>query len=342
MNLLDRYIHEVGRFLPRNNRGDIQAELRSSIVDSLEDRFGPEADESQVAELLKELGKPRDVASSYHPQGQYLIGPGLYPVFRMVAWIVVAAVLGAQLLAFGVSILVDGDAFAPLEMLASLVNSIPASLGWVLITFMILQYYDAKPYLEDKPWDPRDLPEVNLEQVLKRGELIFGLVLGTLFLVLVTLFPQWIGFITTPGGKFYPNPVIIDYLVLIQVSLLANILLKIYLLWRGRWSMLTRLIKLGLEGFSVVILALLVQGHNVWLASRSAGGLFDGLEAISSITDGGWQIVGMQSFRLGFSVALIVTIVEIFVTVYRLLKNKFSPAVVPAVVRAVVINKKDK
>ena len=64
MNLLDRYIHEVGRYLPRKKRGDIQAELRSSIVDSLEDRFGPDPEESQVVELLQELGKPREVAAS--------------------------------------------------------------------------------------------------------------------------------------------------------------------------------------------------------------------------------------------------------------------------------------
>ncbi len=163
MSLLNRYIHEVGRFLPRNNREDIKAELRSSVVDTLEDRFGPDADQDQVEQVLMEFGKPRDVAASYHPQSMYLVGPGLYPLFQMVAWIVVAAVLGAQLLAFGVAVFIAGEPFSVLETLGSLVNSIPASLGWVLITFMILQYFDAKPYLEDEPWDPKALPELNPE-----------------------------------------------------------------------------------------------------------------------------------------------------------------------------------
>ena len=324
MSLLDRYIHEVGRFLPRKKRGSIQAELRSSVVDTLEDRYGPEPDESKICEVLKEFGKPRDVAASYHPRGQYLVGPGLYPLFRMVAWIVVAAVLGAQLIAWTVALFAAGEAFSPLEMLASLVNSVPASLGWVLITFMVLQYYDAKPYLEEEPWEPQALPELNPEEDLKKGELIFGLVFGILILALVTLFPQWVGFITTPGGKFYPNPVILDYLVLIQISLLANILMDIYLLWRGRWETLTRVIKLGLNAFSIVILALLVQGHNAWLAARSSEGIFTALDGIESIIDGGWELVGMHGFRLAFVVALIVTIIEVIARVYRMIRSRLT------------------
>lgn len=332
MNLLDRYIHEVGRYLPRKKRGDIQAELRSSIVDSLEDRFGPDPEESQVVELLQELGKPREVAASYAPQSQYLIGPGLYPIFRMVVGIVIAAVLGAQLLAFGISIVVAGDPFSPLGILASLVNSIPASLGWVVIVFMILQYYDAKPYQEDKAWDPRDLPEINPEQVLKRGELIAGLVFGTIFLAVVTLFPEWIGFITTPGGKFYPNPVILDYLVLIQVSLLANILLEIYLLWKGSWETLTRVIKLGLEAFGVVILALLIQGHTAWLTARNSGGFFSTFTLLPELAENNWELIGMHAFRMAFTVALIVTVVEMILSIVRLVKQSLSRGDAPAVV----------
>ena len=321
MNLIDRYIHEVGRFLPRKKRGSIQVELRSAVVDTLEDRYGPEADQDQVEEILLEFGKPRDVAASYHPRGQYLVGPGLYPIFQMVAWIVVAAVLGAQLLAFGVGVFIAGEPFSALETLAALVGSVPASLGWVLIIFMILQYFDAKPYLEEEPWDPKSLPEVNPEENLKKGELIFGLVGGILILVLVTLFPQWVGFVSTPGGAFYPNPVILDYLILIQVSLLANILMNIYLLWKGSWTFLTRILKLGLDAFSVVILAILIQGHNAWLAVKGFSS-FNGW--ISAIESNNWEIVGMHGFRLAFVVAFIVTVIEIFTTIYRMVRSKMA------------------
>jgi len=319
MSLIDRYIQEVGRHLPRKNRADIKAELRSSVVDTLEDRFGPDPSGSEVEEFLIEFGQPREVAASYFPEGQYLIGPSLYPLFRMIAWIVVAAVLGAQLLAWGVAIFIAGESFTVLETLGSLLNSIPVSLGWLVLTFIILQRFDVKPDLEDKTWDPQSLPKINEDEDLKRGELIFGLVFGILILALVFFFPQWIGSVTYPGGKFYPNPVIIQYLGWIKVSLLAGIGLNIFLLWQGRKSAISRFVKIAEDLFSVFVLSLLVQGHTDWLAARGSVGFFEG---ISSIADGGWELVGMHAFRMAFGVALIVTVIETLVMVYRMVRGK--------------------
>ena len=324
MNLIDRYIHEVGRFIPRLKRGDILEELRSLLVDTMEDRFGKEPSDSQIEELLREFGRPREVAASYYPQSQYLVGPTLYPLFQMVAWIVVAAVLGAQVLAWGVGMFLAGETFSVLEMVGSLVNSIPNSLGWVLITFMILQYFDAKPYLKEEPWDPAKLPEIKPEQEIDRGETIVGLVFGTLFLALVTFFPQWIGFITTPGGKFYPNPVILDNLLLVRVALAAGIGYNLFLLWRNRQELATRLVGIGLNIFNVFVLGLLVVGHNRWLAARSSAGLLDGLDAIKMASEGGWELVGMHAFRLAFISALITTSVGILVAIFRLIRSQLK------------------
>ena len=323
MNLIDRYIHEVGRFIPPRKRGDILTELRSLLVDTLEDRFGETPSESQVEDLLKEFGSPKDVAASYHPASQYLVGPALFPLFRMVAGIVVAAVLGAQAIAWAIGMFVAGESFSVLEIISSLVNSVPISLGWVLITFMILQYFDAKPDLDQEPWDPAKLPEINPEQDLKRWEIIVGLVFGVLLLVLVTFFPQWIGFITTPGGKFYPNPIIIDNLLLVIISLGAGVLMNVFLLWRGRWQLGTRLLWIGMEIYNVFVLALLVIGHNRWLTARSSGGFLDSIEVIEGIADGGWELVGMHGFRIAFGVALIVTVIEIMASIYRLVRSRF-------------------
>lgn len=322
MSLIDRYIQEVGRHLPRKNRADIKAELLSSVVDTLEDRFETEPSESEVEEFLIEFGQPREVAASYFPEGQYLIGPSLYPLFRMIAWIVVAAVLGAQLLAWGVAIFIAGESFSILEILGSLLTSIPVSLGWLVLTFIILQRFEVKPDLDDKPWNPQSLPQVNEEEDIKRGELIFGLVFGILILALVFFFPQWIGFVTAPGGKFYPNPVIIQYLGWVKASLVAGIGLNIYLLWQGRRSPVSRLVKIAENLFSIFVLALLVQGHSTWLAARGASGFFDALESISSITGGIWELVGMHAFRMAFGVALIVTVIETLVMLYRIVRGK--------------------
>lgn len=329
MNMIERYLHEVGRYIPPRKRGDILTELRSLLVDTLEDRFGNEPSESQVGDLLKEFGRPRDVAASYHPQSQYLVGPALYPLFRMVAGIVVAAVLGAQVIAWVVAIFVAGESFSVLEMISSLVNSVPASLGWVLVTFLILQYFDAKPHLDEEPWDPAKLPEINPEQDLKRWEIIVSLIFGTLFLVLVAFFPQWIGIVTAPGGKFYPNPVILDYRLFIIISLAAGVILNVFLLWRSRWSLATRLLRIGLDVYNVFVLALLVIGHNRWLTARSSGGFLDSLDAIEGIVEGGWELIGMHAFRMAFTVALIVTVIEVLAAIYRLIKSRlrsdFSP-----------------
>jgi len=86
-----------GRQLPRNKRADIEAELRSALTDSLEARSQGEPTQDQVVAVLKEFGRPEKVAASYWPEGQYLIGPRLFPLFRMVVGIALTVfVVGNQ------------------------------------------------------------------------------------------------------------------------------------------------------------------------------------------------------------------------------------------------------
>src|SRR5512145_107923 len=112
MNLIDRYIAEVGKHLPRKNRTDIEAEIRSTLEDMLDERMqasgakGP-ADDATVMALLKEYGSPREVAGTYatHP---YLIGPRLFPIFEMVVKIVFAVVATVSLIGLGVGLAKTG------------------------------------------------------------------------------------------------------------------------------------------------------------------------------------------------------------------------------------------
>jgi hypothetical protein len=322
MNLIDRYVHEVGRHLPRKNRADIMAELRSSLVDTLEDTY-EDPTEDQIKELLREFGSPKSVAASYYPEGQYLIGPTLYPIFRLVVSITLAAVVGAQLLAWVLAVAIGREPFSALDALAGLVNSIPASLGWVVLVFMILRWFDVEPESEQEAWSPDDLPVSLEKEEVKRGELIAGVVFSIIILVLISFFPDSIGFVTTPGWTFYANPVIGRYLGWIAVSLLAGIGLNIYLIWQGRWTLLTRILKIGVNLLSIVVLALLIQGHTAWLVEQDAAGFFMTLEKLPEMLEEGFQLIGMHAFRMAFVVALVVTVIETLVLIYRLIKRHF-------------------
>jgi len=60
------------------------------------------------------------------------------------------------------------------------------------------------------------------------------------------------------------------------------------------------------------------------LAARASTGFFEAIEAISGIKDGGWELVGMQGFRLAFVIALIVTVIETLAMFYRMARGKIQ------------------
>jgi hypothetical protein len=325
MNLIDRYLNEVGRYLPRTSRSDILAELRSVLIDTLEGRIEGEASEEDVVALLQEFGPPQKVAASYTGQGQYLIGPALYPLFRMITLIVLAAVIGAQLLAFGLGVFWLGDqVLNPWESLAGLLTSIPAALGSVVIVFAILQRLDVRPKLDEEDWDPRTLPEIVNQEPVKRGERIFGIAAASVLLAVLVFFPDKVGMVMFPGGQFFSDPVILQYQGWIILALLAGIGMDIYLLWQGSWNTASQIARLAVSLLTIAVLALLLQGHNAWLAERGVTSALTSITQFASNVDDNWQLFGMQAFRMAFGVALIVTVIETVLRVYRLVRAAFG------------------
>ncbi len=318
MELIERYLNETGKYLPRKNRADILAEIKSHLEDTLDERTDGKPTDEDVVALLKETGSPQKMAASYAPQGQYVVGPALFPLWRMVTGIAVAAVLGAQLLAGGIAVWVDNDASNVAELLAGLFNSIPMTVGWVVIVFMILQAKGVNPKL-DEDWNPRDLPAVEKADEVKRGEMIAGIVFGSLILALLTVMPDKIGIYSTIGGEFFANPIIIQYLPLIILSMGVNVGLDIYLLWRGRWNVATRAIQIGANIFSIVVLTILFKGHSAWLTAHDAPGFFISIERLSGDLWESTQLIGMEAFRMAFGIALVVTVIETIVLLVKMI-----------------------
>lgn len=103
MELIDRYVNEVGRHLPEKVRADIEREIDSLLEDGLDDRAasaGREPDEQMVVDLLKEFGEPQSVAASYH-RPRYLVGPALYPTWELIVKIVLTVLAVVTVIEIG-------------------------------------------------------------------------------------------------------------------------------------------------------------------------------------------------------------------------------------------------
>jgi HAAS len=113
MKLIDTYISEVGRRLPKKNRADIEAEIRSTLEDMLEERgrkAGKPVDDELVVEVLREFGAPEKVAASYQGE-RYLISPQLFPTFLLVLKIVLSVFGTLALIGLGVQLARSGVTF---------------------------------------------------------------------------------------------------------------------------------------------------------------------------------------------------------------------------------------
>lgn len=327
MELIDRYVHAVGRQLPRNKRADIEAELRSALTDSLEARSQGEPTQDQVVAVLKEFGQPEKVAASYWPEGQYLIGPRLFPLFRMVVGIALTVFVVVQLVLFGVTAVFNPGALPSIEFFSDLINSAFMAFGVIVIVFAVLQRFDVRPEMEKEDWNPLDLPAAKETDDIKRTDLVVEMIFGLIFLAILIFLGDEIGFIVHPGSVILLNPVLPAYIPLIILALLLSLGLDVFLLWRGRWEIWSRLAKIGLNLFGIGILIVLLTSHNAWLVAQGAGGFLSVLETLEAgaFSDEQMvQIIGMQAFRMAFIIALIVTVVDTVRQIYHLLKRLFG------------------
>lgn len=254
-NLVERYVHQVGRYLPQKERAEIQAELRSQIQDQLDDRYKGAPSEADVAEVLKELGDPRHMAASYGGE-QYLVGPNLYPIMMMVlrrGWALVPPI--AVLVHIFAALLGDetGDLITLLlETAAGAFQATALFTGIVVLIFAILQHSgeDLSEITGDnRAFNPLDLPAVNDPAEVDRFETTFGIAFGA-FAVLVLFYFLRVGGLTlrfnlSDPGDVIPVPIL--WLVGLIAIVIGQVVLQLVVLLRGRWTIPTWLVNAVLD-----------------------------------------------------------------------------------------------
>ena len=249
MTLIDLYVAEVGKRLPLRSRTDIEAELRSTLEDMLEDRSRKAekpVDDEMVKDLLKEYGPPDKVAAAYHPT-QYLIGPRLYPFFVFVLRIVLSVLTVVLLVMLGIQIATQplpGPelARAIASGLAGILGAALQAFGNIALVFAILErVLPASEFKFDerkKEWDPATLMKQAEPAEVKLWEPIAAIVFTAAAMFVINGYPQIVGLWFLQNGQWHPLPVLTEaffrWLPYLNVLWALQIALNLVLLRQGR------------------------------------------------------------------------------------------------------------
>jgi hypothetical protein len=266
MALVDRYLHAVKFWLPRNQKDDIIAELSEDIRSQIEEKeteLGHKLTDTEVEPILKRCGSPMAVAGRYLPQ-QSLIGPALFPIYRIIIRsLILYFLLPWFLLWLGVTIF-SPDFRADHRGAALFASLEPWWLAatWSLfintLIFALLDRSQARSHLVND-WNPRALPAVRDHNVISRGGTIFELT------VVVATLATWIqldafhrvfhvfGTTITLSSRW---PYFFWALVVVTV---AGIGVSCMNLSNPRWTRVTASLRLGMDFYSFALIYLLCR-----------------------------------------------------------------------------------
>ena len=338
MNLIDRYVHEIGRRLPPKSRSDIEKELRSALEDMLEDRSKKEGrapDDEMTIQVLKENGKPEKVAASYMPE-RYLVGPQLFPTFWMIVKIVFLVLTSLAMVGLVIS-LVNANP-APAEIGRSILNAltqyfsgIVSAFGNIVLVFAIIQYFvpdlkfDSK---KDEEWNPRDLPDVVEES---DRVTIAGAIAETVFIVLglaiFNIYPEYIGIygFSNTGNFFVPflSQTFFSYMPWINLIWGLQIALNAWLLQQLRWNSGMRWLWIAIKAGSIALAIVMLNGASIISLTPEAITTNMHFSAESALI---FASIIDQVVKVALWITAVVGAVDIVKTLVRIVRTRISPS----------------
>jgi hypothetical protein len=249
-NMIDRYLYDVSRRLPENIRADVERELRSNI----EDMLSESPSETEIEQVITELGSPAKLAVQYNPRPRYLISPEVFDDYLMVLKIV-AVILGALLAALAIfkfifsdtgGVSADNVAATIAAIITDFVSGawtgIVQAFFWVTVIFSAVEYVSRKKGMPT--WSPKNLPDIpkNSSMIIKRGDsianAIFATLFSALFLVGTIRHPQFIAWYETgmPAAPLFNEQIVLHYLPLFIFMIVFTLFIASLKLIYGRWS----------------------------------------------------------------------------------------------------------
>lgn len=350
--LIDRYIYQVVRRLPRDQRGEVSLELQELISDMLE--AGGSAED-----VLSKLGDPAKFAEKYQDRSHCLIGPEYYDnyvwLLRIVLTCVTATVFVVSVIQ-GIRdgiVLADGETAGAAIMAAGtgIANGFTgifiaglSAFGGVTLAFAVMERRKIRFEMKkeknwtvsdlgdnftgkQKVWTPGNLsPIPHKKAMISRGDSIVGIVFIMIFGVLLIFAPQFFGAVFPDGEVVRTIPVFnLDQwdiiLPLFILSLAIGLADEVLHLVVGHYCRLVMISSIVTGGLQMILLFLLLKAFPLWNPGFATelelylGGQ-DGTGLNEIITR--WNGDFVSNCFLAFG--LMITLLEVGSTVYRTLR----------------------
>ncbi|MFI0354506.1 HAAS signaling domain-containing protein [Actinomadura sp. 9N407] len=160
--LTERYVQEVVRRIPGDQRDDVADELRTTIADTVEAR-DPADPATAEREVITEMGDPIRLAARYADRPLALIGPDLYP-----AYIRLLVTLLSTVLPIVVAVLVIMDVLDNKSLGTAIGTGIGTVLtvggqiiAWLTVVFALIDRLGTggKSIAGTNEWTADDLPD---------------------------------------------------------------------------------------------------------------------------------------------------------------------------------------
>ena len=350
--LIDRYIYQVVRRLPRDQRGEVSLELQELIGDMLE--AGGSAED-----VLSKLGDPAKFAEKYQDRSHCLIGPEYYDnyvwLLRIVLTCVTATVFVVSVIQ-GIRdgiVLADGETAGAAIMAAGtgIANGFTgifiaglSAFGGVTLAFAVMERRKIRFEMKkeknwtvsdlgdnftgkQKVWTPGNLsPIPHKKAMISRGDSIVGIVFIMIFGVLLIFAPQFFGAVFPDGEVVRTIPVFnLDQwdiiLPLFILSLAIGLADEVLHLVVGHYCRLVMISSIVTGGLQMILLFLLLKAFPLWNPGFATelelylGGQ-DGTGLNEIITR--WNGDFVSNCFLAFG--LMITLLEVGSTAYRTLR----------------------
>ncbi len=302
--MIDQYLFVIGQKLPFRGRTDILTELKSIILDNIEEQYGSAPNESEVKDFLKSFGNPDEVARRYTGEKQ-VISSKFTDFYFLLLKVVFGALSIAFLVVFIISLFNGQHNVSTLLKLGgmyfgNLLNGWFCATGIITVMFIVASRFNlgkVRTYTED--WNPDELEAVILEhKETPRILYPIGIAAFSICLVLLNIWPSVVSFIEnlffgTGIGEGISHrihiPTFAIFIRVLSVFWVCEIIVIFCLLKNKIGSGMAEIIKQLIAIGTIIVYGIMIFSSNLYM-----------------------EYNGMVGFKLIFIIVAIVETAELF------------------------------